>query len=150
MEEKITLTNLRPAKGATHRPKKSGRGLSSGDGKTCGRGHRGEGQRSGNKNKKGFEGGQTPAFRRLPKLKGFELINPVKNYGVNVRDLNKLEENEITMDLLKEVGIIPNYAEGLRILGEGEIESAKDVKANYFTPKAKEKIEAAGGSVEVV
>ena len=150
MEEKITLTNVRPAKGSTHKPKREGRGISTGEGKTCGRGHRGEGQRSGNKNKKGFEGGQTPAFRRLPKLKGFELINRVKNYAVNVRDLNKLEETEIDMDLLKQIGILPNYAEGLRILGEGEIDKAKTIKANYFTPKAKEKIEAAGGSAEVV
>ncbi|MGD9580140.1 MAG: 50S ribosomal protein L15 [Vampirovibrionia bacterium] len=150
MEEKITLTNVRPAKGSTHKPKRSGRGISSGDGKTSGRGHRGEGQRSGNKNKKGFEGGQTPAFRRLPKLKGFELINPIKTYAVNVRDLEKLEESEINMDLLKQVGILPNYAESLRILGQGEITKAKKVMAIYFTPSAKEKIEAAGGSTEVV
>lgn len=148
--EKISLTSLKPADGSTKNVRRKGRGISSGAGKTSGRGHRGEGQRSGNKNKKGFEGGQTPAFRRLPKLKGFELINPIKNYAVNVRDLNKLENEEIDMDLLKEKGIIPNYAEGLRILGQGEIDKAKKVKATYFTPKAKEKIEAAGGSVEVV
>ncbi|MEW5821989.1 MAG: 50S ribosomal protein L15 [Cyanobacteriota bacterium] len=146
----MSLTSLKPADGSTKNVRRKGRGISSGAGKTSGRGHRGEGQRSGNKNKKGFEGGQTPAFRRLPKLKGFELINPIKNYAVNVRDLNKLENEEIDMDLLKEKGIIPNYAEGLRILGQGEIDKAKKVKATYFTPKAKEKIEAAGGSVEVV
>lgn len=148
--EKITLSSLKPAEGSTHSTRRKGRGLSSGAGKTSGRGHRGEGQRSGNKNKKGFEGGQTPAFRRLPKLKGFELVNPIKYYALNVRDLNQLAEEEIDLDLLKDKGILPNYAEGLRILGQGEIDKAKKVTANYFTPKAKEKIESAGGSVEVL
>lgn len=148
--EEITLTTVKPASGSTHKSKRKGRGIPSGHGKTSCRGHRGEGQRSGNKHKKGFEGGQTPAFRRLPKLKGFELVRPLKVYSVNVRDLNKVSEEEITMDILKEYGIIPNYAEVLRILGMGELESAKKVQATYFTPTAKEKIEAAGGSVEVV
>lgn len=148
--DKITLTNLKPAEGSTHKSRRKGRGISSGAGKTSGRGHRGEGQRSGNKHKKGFEGGQMPAFRRFPKLKGFELIRPVKTYAVNVRDLNKLSESEVDMDLLKKVGMIPNYAESLRILGHGDITKALKVKATYFTPSAKEKIEAAGGSVEVV
>lgn len=148
--EELTLTTVKPADGSTHKSKRKGRGIPSGQGKTSCRGHRGEGQRSGNKNKRGFEGGQTPAFRRLPKLKGFELVRPLKVYSVNVRDLNRVDEKEITMDVLKEYGLIPNYAEVLRILGMGELESAKKVSATYFTPKAKEKIEAAGGSVEVV
>lgn len=147
--DKITLTTLHPAEGATHTTRRKGRGMSSGSGKTSGRGHRGEGQRSGNKNKKGFEGGQTPAFRRLPKLKGFELVNPIKYYSVNVRDLDKLDVQEVDMDLLISRGIIPSYAEGLRVLGHGEINKPLKVRAYYFTPTAKEKIEAAGGSVEV-
>ena len=86
----ITLTNLKPAEGSTHKPKRKGRGIPSGHGKTSCRGHRGEGQRSGNKHKRGFEGGQTPAFRRLPKLKGFTSRNPIKTISINVSDLNKL------------------------------------------------------------
>lgn len=148
--EKITLDSLRPADGATHKTKRKGRGIASGMGKTSCRGHRGEGQRSGNKHKKGFEGGQTPAFRRLPKLKGFELIRPIKKYGINVRDLNKVLEDEVDLELLKEYGIVPGDTEMLRILGDGEIKKALKVTATHFTPSAKEKIEAAGGSVEVI
>jgi large subunit ribosomal protein L15 len=146
----ITLDNLQPAEGSTHRRKRKGRGISSGQGKTSCRGHRGEGQRSGNKHKKGFEGGQTPAFRRLPKLKGFTSRNPIKSFAINVNRFNQFEESEISLELLIEKGLAPADTNHLRVLGNGELNRAVKVKAFYFTPGAKEKIEAAGGSIEVV
>lgn len=148
--ETITLENLKPAAGSTHTSKRKGRGISSGSGKTSGRGHRGEGQRSGNKHKKGFEGGQMPAYRRFPKLKGFEIINKIETFALNVKDLEKLAESEVTLDLLKSLGIAPKSTEVLRILGHGEINKPVKVSATYFTPSAKVKIEKAGGSTEIV
>ena len=148
--DEITLNTIKPAEGSTHRSKRKGRGISAGCGKTSGRGHRGEGQRSGNKHKRGFEGGQTPAFRRLPKLKGFKIINKSMTFAINVRDFEKFDVTEINMEYLKEKGVLPANAEALRVIGNGDINKAYTVKANYFTPRAKEKIEAAGGSTEVI
>lgn len=146
----ITLEDLRPAEGATHKSKRVGRGRSSGHGKTSCRGHNGEGQRSGNSAKRGFEGGQMPAYRRLPKLKGFQIINQ-RNYAqINVGRLADLEITEISLEALKEIRKAHPSCDGLRILGGGEIKKAITVKANYVTPSAKEKIEAAGGKVELV
>ena len=101
--ERIKLTDLRPADGATHSDKRVGRGRASGHGKTSTRGHNGEGQRSGRSAKRGFEGGQMPAYRRAPKLKGFELVNKTVNYELNVSKLDKIEATEIDLDLLKEL-----------------------------------------------
>ena len=146
----ITLEDLRPAEGATHKIKRVGRGRSSGRGKTSCRGHNGEGQRSGRTSKRGFEGGQMPAYRRLPKLKGFQIINQ-RNYAqINVGRLNDLEISEISLASLKEIRKAHPSCDGLRILGGGEIKKAITVKADYVTPSAKEKIEAAGGKVELV
>lgn len=146
----ITLEDLRPAEGATHKIKRVGRGRSSGRGKTSCRGHNGEGQRSGRTSKRGFEGGQMPAYRRLPKLKGFQIINQ-RNYAqINVGRLNELEISEISLASLKEIRKAHPSCDGLRILGGGEIKKAITVKADYVTPSAKEKIEAAGGKVELV
>lgn len=150
MENRIELTDLRPAEGATHRVKRKGRGRSSGHGKTCCRGHNGEGQRSGQSAKRGFEGGQMPAYRRLPKLKGMEIVNPIVYAEMNVSDFNKFEENEICLEMIKEKGLFTKKYEALRVLGNGEITKALTIRAAYFTASAKEKIEKAGGKAEVV
>ena len=146
----ITLEDLRPAEGSTHKSKRVGRGRSSGHGKTSCRGHNGEGQRSGRTAKRGFEGGQMPAYRRLPKLKGFQIIN-ARNYAeINVGRIAQLGLKEVSLEVLKEAKRVHPSADGLRILGNGEIKNAVTVKASYVTPSAKAKIEAAGGKVELV
>ena len=146
----ITLEDLRPAKGATKKSVRVGRGRSSGCGKTSSRGHNGEGQRSGNASKRGFEGGQMPAYRRLPKLKGFQVYSKVNYAQINVGRLDALGLKEVSLETLKERITIKSDCVGLRVLGNGEIKNAVTVKAAYFTPSAKEKIEAAGGKVEIV
>lgn len=121
MADKILLEDLRPAEGSTGKSKRVGRGRSSGHGKTSCRGHNGEGQRSGRTSKRGFEGGQMPAYRRLPKLKGFQIINQ-RNYAqINVGRLNELEISEISLASLKEIRKAHPSCDGLRILGGGEI-----------------------------
>jgi len=146
----ITLEDLRPANGATHGTKRVGRGRSSGWGKTSCRGNNGEGQRSGRSSKRGFEGGQMPGYRQMPKLKGFKIINQLKYAEINVGRLEQLGLEEITLDALKSARKAHPSADGLRILGNGEISKAVTVKASYVTPSAKEKIEKAGGKVELV
>ncbi len=146
----ITLEDLRPAQGATSKTKRVGRGRSSGRGKTSCRGHNGEGQRSGNSSKRGFEGGQMPAYRRLPKLKGFQVYSKANYAEINVGRIDALGLKEVSFETLKEKMTINSTCVGLRVLGNGEIKSAVTVKAAYFTPSAKEKIEAAGGKVELV
>lgn len=146
----ITLEDLKPAEGSTHKTKRVGRGRSSGHGKTSCHGHNGEGQRSGCSAKRGFEGGQMPAYRRLPKLKGFKIINQ-RNYAeINVSAIARLDLKEISLESLKEIKKAHPSCDGLRILGNGEITKKVTVKANYVTPQAKEKIEAAGGKVELI
>lgn len=146
----ITLEDLRPAQGSTSKSKRVGRGRSSGHGKTSCRGHNGEGQRSGNSSKRGFEGGQMPAYRRLPKLKGFQVYNKLNYAQINVGRLDDLGMKEVSLESLREKLTIHPTCVGLRVLGNGEIKSAVTVKASYVTPSAKEKIEAAGGKVELV
>lgn len=146
----IKLEDLRPAEGSTHSSKRVGRGRSSGHGKTSCRGHNGEGQRSGSSAKRGFEGGQMPAYRRLPKLKGFQVINKLNYAEINVGRIAQLGLKEVSLETLKEAKRVHPSADGLRILGNGEIKEAVTVKASYVTPSAKEKIEAAGGKVELV
>ena len=146
----ITLEDLRPAEGSTHKTKRVGRGRSSGRGKTSCRGHNGEGQRSGSSSKRGFEGGQMPAYRRLPKLKGFQIINKLNYAEINVGRIAQLGLKEVSLEVLKEAKRIHPSSDGLRVLGNGEIKKAVTVKASYVTPSAKEKIEAAGGKVELV
>ncbi len=150
MADTITLENLKPAEGSTHKIKRVGRGRSSGRGKTSCRGHNGEGQRSGSASKRGFEGGQMPAYRRLPKLKGFQVYKKPVSAEINVGRLAQLGLKEVTLAALKEAGKAHPSSDLLRILGNGEISEAITVKANYFTPSAKEKIEKAGGKVELV
>lgn len=146
----ITLEDLKPAEGSTKKTKRVGRGRSSGHGKTSCRGHNGEGQRSGRSAKRGFEGGQMPAYRRLPKLKGFKVINQLTYAEINVSTIERLNLKEISLEILKEAKKIHPSSDGLRVLGNGEISKKVTVKASYVTPQAKEKIEAAGGKVEIV
>lgn len=148
--ERIRLEDLRPAEGATHKEKRVGRGRSSGHGKTSTRGHNGEGQRSGRSQKRGFEGGQMPGYRKAPKLKGFTLVRPIIYAEINVSQLNNIEEAVIDLELLKEKGLFSKKFEALRVLGNGEINKKITVRATYFTASAKEKIEAAGGVAELV
>ena len=146
----IKLEDLKPAEGSTHKSKRVGRGRSSGHGKTSCRGHNGEGQRSGSSAKRGFEGGQMPAYRRLPKLKGFQVINKLNYAEINIGRIAQLGVKEISLETLKEMKKVHPTSDGLRVLGNGEIKAAVTVKASYVTPSAKEKIEKAGGKVELV
>lgn len=150
MTDKIIIENLQPAEGSTHKSKRVGRGRSSGHGKTSCRGNNGEGQRSGSSAKRGFEGGQMPAYRRLPKLKGFQVYKKPVSAEINVGRLAQLGIKEVSLEALIEARRIHPSSELLRVLGNGEITEAITVKANYFTPSAKEKIEKAGGKVELV
>ncbi len=146
----ITLEDLKPAEGSVKKSKRVGRGRSSGHGKTSCRGNNGEGQRSGRTAKRGFEGGQMPAFRRLPKLKGFNNIHALNTAEINVSALEKIDVSEIDLQYLKENKLVHSSCEVLRVLGNGEISKAVTVKASYVTESAKEKIEKAGGKVELV
>lgn len=146
----ITLEDLRPAEGATHKIKRVGRGRSSGRGKTSCRGHNGEGQRSGSSAKRGFEGGQMPGYRQMPKLKGFKIINQLNYAEINVGRIAQYGMKEVSLEVLKEAGRVHPACVGLRVLGNGELKDAITVKACYVTPSAKEKIEKAGGKVELV
>ena len=146
----IPLEDLKPNKGAVKKTVRVGRGRSSGCGKTSSRGNNGEGQRSGRTAKRGFEGGQMPAFRRLPKLKGFNNVFALNAAAVNVSALNKVDAEEITLSVLIENKMVHPSSEVLRILGNGELTKKVNVKANYVTESAKEKIEKAGGKVEII
>ena len=146
----ITLEDLRPAQGATSKTKRVGRGRSSGRGKTSCRGHNGEGQRSGNSHKRGFEGGQMPSYRQMPKLKGFKNKFREVSAAINVARLAELDVETIDLAYLQENRKASSAAVALRVLGNGEISKAITVKATYFSPSAKEKIEKAGGKVELV
>ncbi|MFP4478465.1 MAG: 50S ribosomal protein L15 [Bacillota bacterium] len=146
----MKLHELKPNAGATHYKKRVGRGNGSGLGKTAGRGHNGQNSRSGGGVRLGFEGGQTPLFKRLPK-KGF--TNPFrKEFAiVNLSDLNNYEaDTEITPELLLKDRVVSKQLSGIKILGRGKLEVKLTVKAHKFSASAKEAIEAAGGTVEVI
>lgn len=146
----MKLHTLKPADGARQDKVRVGRGTGSGCGKTSGRGHKGQKARSGGGVRPGFEGGQMPIYRRLPK-RGFKNIWRKEFAEVNVSALN-LFDDETTVDAvaLVEVGILKNVLDGVRILGDGALTKKLTVKAQGFTKTAKEKIEAAGGSAEVI
>jgi len=146
----MNLSNLKPIPGSTHAKKRLGRGTGSGTGKTAGKGHKGQNARSGGGTRPGFEGGQTPFFKRVRKV-GFTNHFRKEFANVNVGELNKYEAGTvITFDVLKNDGLVKKALAGLKILGDGELTVKLDVKANKFTKSAKEKIEAVGGSVEVI
>ncbi len=146
----MNLHELRPQEGSTFEPKRVGRGTGSGLGKTSAKGHKGQKARSGSK-KNGFEGGQMPLARRLPK-RGFTNIFAKEYSVINVETLNRLEDGTVvTAELLKEMGIISKIEkDGLKVLGRGELTRRLDVKAAKFSESARKAIEAAGGTVEVL
>ncbi|HSQ33950.1 MAG TPA: 50S ribosomal protein L15 [Peptostreptococcaceae bacterium] len=147
----MKLHELRPAEGAVKGKKRLGRGTGSGLGKTSGRGHKGQGARSGGGVRIGFEGGQMPLARRLPK-RGFTNIFKKQYTLINVETLNRFENGtEITPELLKDMKVISKIEkDGIKILGDGNLEKSLTVKAQKFTASAKEKIELAGGKSEVI
>ena len=150
MTERIKLEDLRPAEGSTGKIKRVGRGRSSGMGKTSCRGNNGEGQRAGRSSKRGFEGGQMPGYRQMPKLKGFKNIGAICYGTINVSELANINAEEINLESLKAAGKVCKQAAALRVLGNGEISKAVTVSARYFTASAKEKIEKAGGKAQLV
>ena len=146
----MELKDLYPAPGSHHRKKRVGRGPGSGKGKTAGRGENGQLSRSGGGKRAGFEGGQTPLARRLPKLPGFTNINRVEYVPVNVKLLEERFEagDVVDRDSLIEKGIIKNYEDLIKVLGDGELTKALIVRVDKVSANAKAKIEAAGGKVE--
>ncbi|MBI0580991.1 MULTISPECIES: 50S ribosomal protein L15 [Bacillaceae] len=146
----MKLHELKPAEGSRKERKRLGRGIGSGQGKTAGKGHKGQNARSGGGVRLGFEGGQTPLFRRLPK-RGFTNFSRKEFAVVNLDALNRFEEGtEVTPELLIESGVVKNERAGIKILAKGNVEKKLTVKAHKFSSAAKEAIEAAGGSVEVI
>ncbi len=145
----LELSNLKPAKGARKNRKRVGRGPGSGLGKTSGRGHKGQKSRSGPGIKAWMEGGQMPLQRRIPK-RGFRNIFKTKYQILNLTDLEKCESGEVTPDTLVELGIIKSTRLPVKILGNGDIEKALQIKVSAFSKSAEEKIKKAGGNTEVV
>jgi len=145
----MNLSELRPAEGSKHKSFRKGRGHGSGNGKTAGRGHKGQKARSGAP-RIGFEGGQMPLYRRIPK-RGFTNRNAKEIVAINIDVLNKFEDGAtVTVDSLIEAGIIKNPKDGVKILGNGELTKKLNVKANAFSASAVEKIQALGGIAEVI
>ena len=155
----MELSNLRPAEGSKHSDAfRRGRGHGSGNGKTAGKGHKGQKARSGAPRpgfegggvRPGFEGGQMPLYRRLPK-RGFKCRNSKEIVGINLSALERFEDGaEVSVEALIEAGIVKNPRDGVKILGNGELTKKLNVKANAFSASAKEKIEALGGKAEVI
>ena len=146
----MRLDELKPAEGSTFERKRVGRGIGSGTGKTSGKGHKGQNARSGGGVRPGFEGGQMPLYRRLPK-RGFTNIFAKEYVAVNVSELERFEDGtEVTAELLKESGVISKVKDGVKILGRGEITKKLTVKVAKFSKSAQEKIEKVGGKAEVM
>jgi len=148
----VKQNNIAPAPGSRHTRKRVGRGTGSGHGTFSGRGCKGQKARTGNnKVRPGFEGGQLPLIKRLPRKRGFTNIFRVEYTTVNTGELNKLESgSEVTAEILKAAGIIKTLENPIKVLADGEIDRPLTVKANKFSASAKAKIEAAGGKVEEV
>ena len=146
----MELSNLQPAEGSKHSDNfRRGRGHGSGNGKTAGKGHKGQKARSGAP-RVGFEGGQMPLYRRLPK-RGFKNRNTLEIVAINMSALEVFEDGAtVTIDAMKEVGIIKNEKDGVKILGNGELTKKLTVQANGFSASAKAKIEELGGKAEVI
>ena len=147
----MKLHKLSPAEGSVKEGFRKGRGAGSGNGKTAGKGHKGQNARSGGGVRPGFEGGQLPLYRKLPK-RGFNNYRFGKQYTiVNVDDLNRFEEGAVVdADALLATGVVSKVLDGIKVLGEGEVSKKITVKAAVFSASAKEKIEAVGGKTEVV
>ena len=146
----MKLNELKAPQGSTHAQKRKGRGTASGQGTTGGRGMNGQNSRSGGGVRLGFEGGQMPLYRRLPK-RGFTNLWGTNYDVVNVGDLAKFEKDAVVdLEALKAAGLVKQVKDGVKVLGTGELKVALTVKANAFSNTAKEKIEKAGGKVEVI
>lgn len=146
----MNLSELKPAIGSTKDSFRRGRGHGSGNGKTAGKGHKGQKSRSGGGVRRGFEGGQNPLYRRLPK-RGFTCRNTKEIIAINIDTLNVFEDGTlVNIKALKQVGLINNPKDGVKILGVGELTKKLTVKVNYFSKSATDKIEAAGGKAEVI
>ena len=146
----MKLHELRASEGATQKPKRKGRGTATGQGKTAGRGMNGQNSRSGGGTRLGFEGGQMPLYRRIPK-RGFTNIFGKEYTILNVDDFNCFQDgDEVTPELLKTLGMVKQVKDGIKVLGEGELEKKVTIKAQKFSKNAIEKIEAAGGKAEVI
>lgn len=146
----MKLEELKPVEGSTHRKKIIGRGIGSGVGKTSGKGHKGQKARSGGGVRPGFEGGQMPLYRRLPK-RGFNNIFAKSYVAVNVEVLDKFNDgDEVTAETMLEKGIVSKTLDGIKLLGRGEVTKKVTVKVAKVSASAKEKIEKAGGKVEVM
>lgn len=146
----MRLDELQPAEGSKFDPKRVGRGIGSGTGKTSGKGHKGQNARSGGGVRPGFEGGQMPLYRRLPK-RGFKNIFAKQYVTINVSELERFDNGtEVTAELLKETGVVSKTLDGIKILGRGELTKNLTVKVAKFSASATEKIEKAGGKAEVI
>lgn len=146
----MKLHELQPAPGARKETTRKGRGIGSGLGKTAGRGHKGQKARAGGGVRPGFEGGQMPLYRRVPK-RGFTNIFKKEIITVNIKDLERFEAGTVvTPEVLIEAGIIKSVKDGVKILGDGELTKALTVQANHFSKSAEEKIAALGGKAEVI
>ena len=146
----MKLNELSPAAGSVKEAYRKGRGHGSGNGKTAGRGHKGQKARSGGGTRIGFEGGQMPLYRRLPK-RGFKCRNSKTIIGINLSALEAFENDSVvSVETLIEAGIVKNPRDGVKILGNGELTKKLTVQANAFSAAAKEKIEALGGKAEVI
>ena len=146
----MRIEDLKPVAGSTHRKKIVGRGIGSGVGKTSGRGHKGQKARSGGNVRPGFEGGQMPLYRRLPK-RGFTNIFAKKYVSVNVEVLDRFNDgDEVTAETMLEKGLISKKCDGVKLLGRGEVTKKLNVKVAKISESAKEKIEKAGGKAEVM
>jgi large subunit ribosomal protein L15 len=145
----VKIEDLRPAPGSTKKTRRVGRGTGSGRGKTSGKGHKGQKCRSGGGVRPGFEGGQMPLQRRLPK-RGFKNPNRVDFAVLNVRDLERCGLDTVSPEILLEKGVLKSLGDGLKILGLGELKRSVNVKAHAFSATAAEKIKSAGGTAEVI
>jgi large subunit ribosomal protein L15 len=147
----INLQTLKPNAGARRRKTRKGRGIAAGQGASCGFGMRGQKSRSGRPTRPGFEGGQMPLYRRLPKLKHFELVNPKHFSVINVGQLAELASgSSVNLQSLVEAGIVTSPKHPLKVLGNGDLSVKLSVEAAGFTASARAKIEAAGGSCELI
>ena len=147
MDKKITLSNLKPAPGSTQSRKRVGRGPGSGLGKTSGKGHKGHKARTGGGTNPGFEGGQMPMYRRLPK-RGFTNPFRVENQIVNLADLKKVSSGDVSPETLYSAGLIGKPDAPVKLLGTGDADRAYNVRGVAFSASARAKIEAAGGKIE--
>ena len=147
----MKLHNMHPNEGSTTARKRVGRGTGSGLGKTSGKGHKGQNARSGGGVRPGFEGGQLPLFRRLPKRGFTNAMFKVEYAVINLSDLNNFEDGAvITPELLKEMGLVKKQLAGIKVLGKGNLEKKLTVRANKFSGRAASEIEKLGGKVEVI